>query len=578
MDDSGPNATEEENRSRPSRKSGHKVNNDQEDVEKQDEDAPQERSTLKITIIMLSLAMALFLAALDTTIVVVALPTISEHFHSTSGYTWIGSAFLLANAAAVPVWGKFSDIFGRKPMLLLANAIFLLGSALAGWSSSIGMLITARAIQGIGGGGLVILVNIVIGDLFSLRRRGTFYGLTGAVWAIASAVGPVIGGLFTDRASWRWCFWINLPLDGAVLFIIFFFLDVRTPRTPILQGLLAIDWIGCLAVVGATLMLLFGLQYGGVSHPWTSATVLCLIISGLLTFLLFTIWESRFARNPVIPMHIFHKPTNLATLSVVFLHGFVFIAGSYYIPLYFQAVRGASPTLSGVYLLPTALCLAITEIGTGIYIGLTGRFLPPTYLGLLFLSIGYGLFINLNEHSNWAKLILYQIISGLGVGPMFQSPMIALQAHIDPREIGTGTATLGFMRQLATSSSVVIGSVVFQNEMNSYAPRLEAVLGSGAARQLGGANVGANLGVINRLPDEKRRVVRACFAQSLSTMWIVYACVAVAALLASLAMKKKSLDQEHVETRTGLEAEEEKVREREEMRKRKREERKSTGG
>ena len=166
-------------------------------------DAP-EKPKHKMPIIMLALCLAVFLAALDVTIITTALPTISEHFHSSSGYTWIGSAFLLANSASIPSWGKISDIFGRKPMLLAANVIFMAGSLIAALSTSIGMLIAARTIQGIGGGGLVILSNIVIGDLVSLRERGPYYGMIGAVWAIASAIGPIIGGVFTEKVTWRW--------------------------------------------------------------------------------------------------------------------------------------------------------------------------------------------------------------------------------------------------------------------------------------------------------------------------------------------------------------------------------------
>ena len=167
------------------------------------------RTKLQTTIIMLSLCASVFLAALDTTIITTALPTISEHFHSNAGYTWIGSAYLLANAASTPSWGKFSDIWGRKPILLVAVAIFFIGSLLAGVSVNIGMLIAARAIQGIGGGGLIILVNICISDLFSMRNRGTYFGVIGGVWAISSAIGPVLGGVFTEKVSWRWCFYIN---------------------------------------------------------------------------------------------------------------------------------------------------------------------------------------------------------------------------------------------------------------------------------------------------------------------------------------------------------------------------------
>jgi predicted MFS family arabinose efflux permease len=172
-------------------------------------DPEASRTRLETAIIMASLCASVFLAALDTTIITTALPTISEHFHSNAGYTWIGSAYLLANAASTPSWGKFSDIWGRKPILLVAAAIFFIGSLLAAVSVNIGMLITARAIQGIGGGGLIILVNICISDLFSMRNRGTYFGVIGMVWAFASAVGPILGGVFTEKVSWRWCFYIN---------------------------------------------------------------------------------------------------------------------------------------------------------------------------------------------------------------------------------------------------------------------------------------------------------------------------------------------------------------------------------
>lgn len=479
----------------------------------------EERGRARIALIMTALGMAVFLAALDVTIITTALPTISEYFHSSAGYTWIGSAYLLGNAASVPSWGKISDIWGRKPVLLIANVVFMIGSLVAALANSIGMLIAARAIQGIGGGGLVTLVNICISDLFSMRRRGAYFGIIGGVWALASAIGPIIGGVFTEYVTWRWCFYINLPLDGAAFLIILFFLDLKTPKTPIVQGLKAIDWLGSLLIVGGVLMFLFGMEYGGVTYPWDSATVLCLIIIGVFTMVLFVLNERFVAKYPVMPLRIFKYRSNIASLGVCFVHGFVFISSSYYLPLYFQAVRGATPLLSGVYILPSAISLSFASMGTGIFIRKTGKYLPPIWFGFLFMTLGMGLFIDFDATSGWAKIIIFQIIVGIGIGPNFQAPLIALQTKVKPRDIATATATFGFVRQLATSISVVIGGVVYQNEMKKRAATLTAAVGPKDAGVLTGGGAGASVDLIDALPSGPRQVVRVAFAQSLQPMW-----------------------------------------------------------
>jgi EmrB/QacA subfamily drug resistance transporter len=389
---------------------------------------PEEtRTRLQTTLIIAALASALFLAALDVTIVTVAIPTIAEQFNSTAGYTWIGSAYLLANAAAAPVWGKISDIWGRKPILLCAVAVFWVGSLLSAVSVNMGMLIASRAIQGIGGGGIVILVNICISDLFSMRRRGVYFGVMGIVWALAGGVGPIVGGVFTEKVTWRWCFYVNLPISGVGMLILTFVLKLKNPRTPIRAGLAAVDWLGVVTVVGGTLMFLLGLEFGGVTFPWASPTVICLIVFGVLVSGLFVIVEWKFAKYPIIPMRLFKVRSNVASLAVSACHGFVFISASYYLPLYFQAVLGASPLLSGVYVLPFSISLAVASSATGIFIRKTGKYLPCIIFGMTVMTLGYGLFIDLESRANWAKIIIFQLIAGIGVGPNFQSPLISLQ-------------------------------------------------------------------------------------------------------------------------------------------------------
>ncbi|RDL33276.1 MFS general substrate transporter [Venustampulla echinocandica] len=519
------------------------------------------RTKLQTAIIMTSLCSSIFLAALDVTIITTALPTISEHFQSSAGYTWIGSAYMLATAASTPSWGKFSDIWGRKPILLLAIGIFFVGSLLCAVSVNVGMLIASRGIQGVGGGGLLILVNIAISDLFSMRNRGKYFGMIGGVWAFASTVGPVLGGVFTEKVSWRWCFYINLPITGAVFIALCIFLHLDNPKTPVWDGLKAVDWLGSLAIIGGTLMLLLGLEFGGVTYPWSSAKVLCLIIFGIFVACLFIINEWKFARYPLMPLRLFTKRTNIAALGVCFCHGYAFIGASYYLPLYFQAVIGATPLLSGVYLLPLALSLSFVSAGTGVFIKRTGQYVPPIWFGMGMMTAGFALFINLGAKANWAKLIIYQIIAGIGVGPNFQSPLIALQNFVAPRDIAVATSTFGFVRNLSTSISVVIGSVVFQNEMQKKLPTLTESLGPKIAGALSGGSAGASIGLVRSLPPVQRDIARAAFADSLKIMWTMYMAFTVMGLLISLFISHQNLSKEHHVTKTGLVEEEAKRKE-----------------
>lgn len=348
-----------------------------------------------------------------------------------------------------------------------------------------------------------------------------------------------------------------MPLDGIAFFILLFFLDVKTPRTRLVDGLKAIDWVGSFLVVTATLLFLFGLQYGGVTFPWSSAIVVCLLVFGIFTFVLFVIWESRFPPYPIMPLTLFSTVTNVATLIVVFIHGAVFISASYYLPLYFQASLGATPILSGVWLLPTCLALSVGSLGSGFYIAKTGKFLPPVYFGLFMMTLGFGLFINLAQDSGWAKIILYQIIAGLGIGPLFQAPIIALQAHINPRDIGTGTATLGFIRQLATTTGVVIGQVVFQNDINRDYNTLEAAVGPQLASSLAGGAAGAEVAIIDQLPDAAKRVVQVSVANALSPVWIMFTALSAFGFVVGFLIRNRTLTREHHETETGLAAEKE---------------------
>ncbi|KAF4637455.1 hypothetical protein G7Y89_g608 [Cudoniella acicularis] len=500
----------------------------QQEAETEDE---SRRAKLPIAIIMSSLCACVFVAAVDITIISTALPAIAGNFHSATGYQWIGSAYVLGSTASTPSWGKISDIWGRKSILLLGILIFFAGSLICALSQSMAVFLAGRAIQGVGASGLLTLVNIAISDLFSMRDRSLYFGVTSLVWALASGVGPVLGGVFAQQLSWRWCFWLNLPIAGLVFVFLFFFMPQDNPGTPVLTGLKAIDWSGSLLIIGSTLILLLGLNFGGVTFSWSSATIINLIIFGIFAGFLFGINEWKLVKYPVIPISLFHSRSSSASFAVCFCHGFVMMGVAYYLPLYFQAVLGAGPLLSGVYLLPFIFVDTGMAAATGVYIQMTGKYISAVYIGLVLMTLGTGLLINLDVEANWYKIVGYQILVGAGVGMNFEGPLLALQASVDVRDVAAATATIGFTRTLSTAVSAIIGGVVFQNQMVKEAPLL-ASLGPEVASLLKGGSATANVDVIKTLPLDQQLIARIAFCRSLRAMWIAYVAFAALALLA----------------------------------------------
>ncbi|KAJ5626314.1 Efflux pump dotC [Penicillium lagena] len=518
-------------------------------------DTPPDRpSKLRIFAIMIALSLSIFVAALDQTIMATAIPTIAAKLHSAAGYTWIGGAYLLANAAGACIWVKLSDIWGRKPILLIAVAWFFVSSIICAVAVNMQILIAGRALQGVAGGGILQLNTIVISDLFSVRHRSLYLGLMEFMWALAGGIGPLLGGAFSQYVSWRWTYWINLPVSGTAFLLLLFLLDVHNPKTKVLEGLRAIDWLGSLSVLGLTLMLLLGLDFGGETFAWSSPTVICLVIFGSLCSLLFIYSEKQLAKYPLMPLNIFARFSNIATLAVAFAHGFVFIAAEYYIPLYLQSVKGASPMRSGVLILPLSVAEALSGIVAGVIIHKTGRYLELIWIGMTLMCIGTGLYIHLDVSSSVVEIVCYQLLSGVGAGFLFQTPIIALQAIVSQEDTATATATLGFIRNIAIASSVVVGGVVFQNSMTEMKPSLLAAgMSDSLAEKLTGDSAAANIEYIKDIKDIPQLLaVKHAFAWSMRNMWILYTCVAGVGIFCSVFILKMQLNEEHVETVTGL--------------------------
>jgi Fungal trichothecene efflux pump (TRI12) len=347
-----------------------------------------------------------------------------------------------------------------------------------------------------------------------------------------------------------------VPVGGVSLVILTFFLSVHTPKTPILQGLAAIDWLGVLTVIGATLMFLFGLEFGGVNYPWDSATVICLLIFGVATYGVFFLIEWKVAKYPTIPLRLFKNRQNIVVFAVCFCHSCVFISGAYYMPLYFQDILLASPILSGVYTLPQVLSLSVVSASTGFIIRKTGRYREAICLGLAFMTLGYGLFIDFKPYKSWPRIIIYQLIAGAGVGPNFQAPLVALQANVHPSDMATATATFGFIRQLAAAIATVIGGVIYQNVFAQQKPHLEAVLGTSITSQLSDLLAGGDTTLLESLPAAQREVIQSAMTFSLNRAWIFYTCIGGLGLVLSFFIKHIELNKSHAIAKTGLDEQE----------------------
>ena len=353
---------------------------------------------------------------------------------------------------------------------------------------------------------------------------------------------------------------IIVPISGTSFIVIALMLRLETPKTPLLAGIKAVDWTGSLALIGGLLMFLLGLTFGGTVYPWSSPTVICLIVFGVFTLLIFVAIERYFARYPLVPVHLYASVSNSAILIVNLFHGIVLTETTYFLPLYCQSVLGVEPLISGVLLLPFAVAMSVATVGSGNYLKITGRYLDCIRFGFVLLVLGLGLFCDLPASKTWSKIIIYQIPVGFGVGLNFQPPLIALQNNLHAQDNAAATASFGLVRNVASAIGVVIGSVTFANKMNVQQEKLIDVLGISTASLFSGNNAQANVLHINTLGDSQQNAVHRAYWTSIRDIWIVAACFGAAGLLVCLLIRHKKLNETHVEVKTGLAGEEERRR------------------
>ncbi|KAJ2803871.1 hypothetical protein H4R20_002721 [Coemansia guatemalensis] len=426
---------------------------------------PIEMSNFRRIIVFLSLALAMLLASLDSTIVSTAIPKIALDFRALSDSTWIFTAYMLTSTALQPLYGRVSDTFGRSPVLVGAIAIFLAGSAACGWAQSMGVLIFGRALQGIGGAGLIALVFIIISDVTTEEERPTYLGVFGAVWTIASVVGPVLGGVFSDKVSWRWAFLINLPMAGVVLIIVVLFMRLPIPRDSFWDKLKKVDIFGSLVLIGAVVMLLLGLTWGGKIFPWSSARVICLLVFGLLLLIVFILIEWKVALDPTVPVHLFrNRNVCLSVIGQLFL-GVGLFAPMFFIPIWYTIVKNSSAISAGLHLLPYLLSVSVVSVISGFLVTKTGRYREMVIFGTALFTLGSGLIILFDEDINMGQQIGFMIIMGVGLGFNIQTLLIVVQASAPVEDMASATTLFLFTRSLGGSIGIAILQSILQNDI-----------------------------------------------------------------------------------------------------------------
>lgn len=414
---------------------------------------PHRRVMLVITALMLGM----FLAALDQTVVSTALPTIVGDLHGASHLTWVVTAYLLSSTVSTPLWGKLGDQYGRKVFFQVSIVIFLVGSALSGLSSSMLDLIVFRTLQGLGGGGLMIGAQTIIGDVVSPRERGRYMGLFMAMFGVTTVIGPLIGGVFVEYLSWRWIFYINIPFGIIALVMTAVALPGALTRVR-----RVIDYAGTiLLALSATSLVLFA-SLGGTSYPWSSPLIVALAVAGVVLAGVFLLAERR-AREPVIPLSLFRNAAFSSTSAIGFVVGFAMYGALTFLPLFLQVVKNVSPTDSGVRLFAMMLGLLVCSIGSGQLVSLWGRYKVFPVVGTALMTVGLYLMSLIGVHTGSWTMALYMFVFGAGLGLVMQVLVVAVQNAVPYEELGTATSGSTFFRMIGGSFGTAVFGAIFAN-------------------------------------------------------------------------------------------------------------------
>ncbi|MGN9759757.1 MDR family MFS transporter [Streptomyces sp. SD31] len=466
-----------------------------------------------------ALLLGMLLAALDQTIVSTALPTIVSDLGGMDHLSWVVTAYLLASTAATPLWGKLGDQYGRKRLFQIAIVIFLVGSALCGMAQDMAQLIAFRAVQGLGGGGLIVLSMAIVGDIVPPRERGRYQGLFGAVFGASSVLGPLLGGVFTEHLSWRWVFYVNLPVGVVALAVIAVVL--RIPRKSTRH---VIDYLGTFLIASVATCLVLVASLGGTTWGWGSAQIVGLAVLGAVLAVAFVAVERR-AAEPVLPLKLFRVRTFTLSAVISFVVGFAMFGAMTYLPTFLQVVQGVSPTMSGVHMLPMVVGMLLSSTGSGQIVSRTGRWKVFPIAGTGVTTLGLLLLHQLGMDSSTWEMSVYFFVFGLGLGLVMQVLVLIVQNAVSYEDLGVATSGATFFRSIGASFGVAIFGTLFANRLDDQL--VEAFRGVRLPAGVSLEGLEADPRDIAELPAALRPAALEAYAISITDVFLYAAPVAL---------------------------------------------------
>lgn len=519
------------------------------DVEKQGLSAADDEQWLtgkKLLLAHTGFLLAVFCFALDQTIVATALPKLASEFQALDQLTWVVSAYFLTQAGLMLALGQVLTICPSKWVYLTCILIFEVGSLICGVAPSMNVLIFGRAFQGIGASGMFISILTIFAQIVKLETRPLLFASFGGVFAVSSVVGPLLGGVFTDHSTWRWCFYINLPFGAfSIAAVVFFIPSKPPPPSPLYEGKttfqkwLALDWVGAFLSVGMITALLLPLQWGGVTKPWNDRVVIALFVVFAVLLILFVGWEVYMGKRAMMPLELFRRRTQVGGgIAMFFIMG-TFLGATYYLPFFYQA-KGRSPSQSGINIIPFMLAIVIASFLSGGAVNGTGHYKSMMVIGPLVAAVGAGLLYTIDEFTPNPKLIGYQIIFGFGLGLAFQLPVMAIQAEYadQPDLIPQGSSLLTFLQLLGGVVAIAICGTIVNNQLVKFLAQYASDLPPEVVQA-----VKQSVTAIFQLPEEQRQGVIRAYVQALVYVFVFCIPAAVLAGIAAMFVKNWNVKQ-----------------------------------